>query len=231
MENPRKNYCLRVWGEFAAFNRPELKVERLSYDVITPSAARAIFSAIFWKPAVRWHVTKIEVLKPIRFNSIRRNEVAALASKGKTVYIEDARQQKAGVCLADVEYRLHADLEFLPPEQRKTDKPSEANGPETPSKYFSMFERRAAKGQWFFAPYLGCREFTADVEFIPEERLADEVFARPPLGSEYDRDFGLMLFDLDFEANPESPEAMFYRPRMTGGVIEVPDRHSPEVLK
>ncbi len=229
--NPRKNYCLRVWGALAAFNRPELKVERVSYDVITPSAARAIFSAVFWKPAIRWRITRIEVLNPIKFTSVRRNEVAKLASPSTTVFIEDARQQKAGLCLADVAYRLFADLEYLPVDQRSDDRPDESGGPETPAKYFAMFERRAAKGQNFFTPYLGCREFSADVEYIPEEALAAEREVRPPLGSSHDRDFGLMLYDLDYEANAASPDAMFYRAKMAGGVIEVPGRHSGEVLK
>jgi len=231
LNNPRKNYCLKVWGEFAAFNRPELKVERVSYDVIKPSAARAIFSAIFWKPAIRWHVTRIEVLKPIKFASIRRNEVAALASpKAGAVYIEEARQQKSGVCLANVAYRLHADMEYLPPEERPKYNP-DAEGPENPVKYFSMFERRAAKGQNHMTPYFGCREFSASFEYIPAEALAANQAAHPPLGPEHDRDFGVMLFDMDFEANPASPEAMFYRPKMASGVIEVPDARSPEVLK
>ena len=105
-----KEYCLEVWGPMACFTRPELKVERVSYDVITPSAARAIFEAIFWKPAIHWQVTKIEVLNPIKWTSVRRNEVGAVASKNP-IYIEDKRQQKNSLLLKDVRYRIWAKLE------------------------------------------------------------------------------------------------------------------------
>ena len=109
MEYYDKEFCLEVWGDIACFTRPELKVERVSYDVITPSAARAIFEAIFWKPAIRWQVTKIEVLNPIRWVSVRRNEVGAVASKTmESIYIEDKRQQKNSLMLRDVRYRIHS---------------------------------------------------------------------------------------------------------------------------
>ena len=108
-----KEYCLEVWGSWACFTRPELKVERVSYDVITPSAGRAIFDAIFWKPAISWHVTKIEVLSPIKWTSIRRNEVGAVA-KPKTgpIYIQDKRQQRNTLLLKDVHYRIHAVMHY-----------------------------------------------------------------------------------------------------------------------
>ena len=230
MNNPGKNYCLKVWGDFAAFNRPELKVERVSYDVITPSAARAIFSAIFWKPAIRWHITRIEVLNPIAFTSIRRNEVAKLASPQTKIYIEDSRQQKSGICLTNVAYRLFADMEYLPPEERPQYDPTKGE-PENEIKYFSMFERRAANGQCFFTPYLGCREFSADFQFIPETELEAERAASPPLGSEHDRDLGLVLYDMDFDANPRSPDPMFFWAKMVNGVVVVPNINSREVLK
>lgn len=230
MNNPKRNFCLSVWGELAAFNRSELKIERVSYDVITPSAARAIFTAVFWKPAIRWHITKIEVLNPIRTISIRKNEVAVTAGKGKNVFIEDFRQQKAGICLRDVAYRLYADLEYLPPEQRVNDKPNAANGPETPTKYFEIFERRASKGQFFHQPYFGTRECVANFRFIPEKDLASECSAHPSLSSEHDRDFGIMLFDLDF-SDQENPVPMFYHASMRNGVVEVPSVDSAEVLR
>lgn len=114
-----RGFCLDVAGEFACFTRPEMKVERVSYDVITPSAARAIFDAILWKPAMRWRITKIEVLNPIRWASIRRNEVAKVASPGSGgILIEDDRQQRATLLLRDVRYRLHAEFDFIPPEER-----------------------------------------------------------------------------------------------------------------
>lgn len=125
MEYYDKEFCLEVWGPIACFTRPELKVERVSYDVITPSAARAIFEAIFWKPAIHWQVTKIEVLKPIKWTSIRRNEVGTTASKNP-IYIDEVdnngklknRQQKNTLLLQDVHYRLWAKLEFIPIRKR-----------------------------------------------------------------------------------------------------------------
>ena len=114
-----RGFCLEVSGPYACFTRPEMKVERVSYDVITPSAARAIFEAILWKPAIRWHVTKIAVFAPIRWISVRRNEVGQVASPRSTgIFIEEERQQRAGLFLRDVRYRLHAEFEFIPPEQR-----------------------------------------------------------------------------------------------------------------
>ena len=112
MEYYDKEFCLEVRGEYACFTRPELKVERVSYDVITPSAARAIFEAIFWKPAIRWQITKIEVLKPIKWVNIRRNEVGAVAAQNP-IFIEDKRQQKNSLMLQDVCYRIWAKLEFI----------------------------------------------------------------------------------------------------------------------
>ena len=124
-----KEYCIEVWGDMACFTRPELKVERVSYDVITPSAARAIFDAIFWKPAIKWQVTKIEVLSPIKWTSIRRNEVGAVGSLQKSqIFIEDARQQKNSLLLKDVRYRLYATLVYIPPRERKAE--SRAAGPD-----------------------------------------------------------------------------------------------------
>lgn len=110
-----KGFCLEVSGPYACFTRPEMKVERVSYDVITPSAARAIFDAILWKPAIRWKVKRIEVLAPIRWVSVRRNEVGKVASpRSKGIFIEDERQQRAGLFLRDVTYRLFAEFEFNP---------------------------------------------------------------------------------------------------------------------
>ena len=129
----------------ACFTRPELKVERVSYDVITPSAARAIFEAIFWKPAIHWQVTKIEVLNNIQWISVRRNEVGAVAGKSP-IYIEDKRQQKNTLMLRDVRYRIWAKLEFIP-KRKRTTQPSpfdneEPHHDENPGKYNAMFERR-----------------------------------------------------------------------------------------
>ena len=208
-------YCLEISGELACFTRPEMKVERVSYDVITPSAARAVFEAILWKPAIRWHVRHIEVLKPIRFINLRRNEVASVVSTRNVqqamaagegdlaIYIEDDRQQRAGLLLRDVAYRVHADMEVR----------ADRQDPMPPRKYHAMFERRAEHGQCVNQPYLGCREFAARV------RLVTEPTKEPaPIGDT--RDLGWMLHDLDFE-NPADPQPVFFRAQMNAGAIEV----------
>ncbi len=208
-----KSFCLEVAGDFACFTRPEMKVERVSYDVITPSAARSVFEAILWKPAIRWEVRKIEVLQPIRWISVRRNEVAAKASvrnaqtamgagRGNlALYIEEERQQRAGLFLRDVAYRLHAEL-----------LPVGEDALKNPAKYREMFQRRAEKGQCVNQPYLGCREFAARF------RLVDDLTAeRQPLNES--RDLGWMLYDMDFAV--DDPKPKFFRAEMQGGVIDL----------
>jgi CRISPR-associated protein Cas5d len=238
-------YCLEVTGDYACFTRPEMKVERVSYDVITPSAARAIFEAILWKPAIRWQVTKIEVLKPIRWASVRRNEVAAVISSDSVktamnrgegnlgLYVEDERQQRASLLLRDVAYRLHARFELLDPTRHRSRYPhligaledaqerEAMRGPETPQKYAAMFQRRARKGQCFNQPYLGTREFACAFRLVEDGGTAPAPIAET-------RDLGWMLYDLDYTL-PESPKPLFYRAEMKGGVIAVPDRDSEEV--
>ncbi len=231
-----KTFCLEVRGDFACYTRPEMKVERVSYDVITPSATRAIFEAIFWKPAIRWRVRRIEVLNPIQWTSVRRNEVASVASeRSDGILIEEARQQRAGLFLRDVAYRLHADLVFVPPPQRvkpfrtvddrlvDATERAEWAKEENPGKYNAMFERRARKGQCFNQPYLGCREFSCAFQLVED---ADSVI--PAIDET--RDLGFMLYDLDFK-DPADPKPAFFRARMEKGVIQVPDWNSPEVLR
>ena len=214
-----QRYCLDVRGEYACFTRPEMKVERVSYDVITPSAARALFECIFWKPAVHWQVRRIEVLAPLRWINLRRNEVkskvsvagvAAAMAGGSAPAIfadePDERVQRAGLFLRDVAYRLHADLHVQPDRQ----------DPEPPQKFFAIFERRARAGQCVNQPYLGCREFAARV------RLVEDLAAEPPAIAET-RDLGWMLHDLDF-TYPSEPQPVFFRAQMTAGVIEVDAR-------
>ena len=199
----RTGYCLEVRGDFACFTRPEMKVERVSYDVITPSAARAVFEAILWKPAITWRVTKIEVLNPIRWINLRRNEVGAIASPGKDgIVIEDERQQRAGYFLRDVAYRLHAELSLAP------------GCTEPLIKYTEMFTRRARKGQCVNQPYLGCREFAAQF------RLVEAGEKHPPALDET-RALGWMLHDLDF-SNPADPQPRFFDAKMNDGVVDVP---------
>ena len=200
--------------------------ERVSYDVITPSAARAIFEAILFKRyAMRWQITKIEVINPIKWTTIRRNEVGAVAGKSP-IYIEDKRQQKNSLLLKDVRYRIYAKLVFIPVKNRSKEAfgKHQPGNDENPMKYYQMFERRASQGQCFTQPYLGCREFSASWKYIDTtENLTS------PLNE--DRDLGIMLYDMDFDKNPKNPDAMFYRARMEQGVIVVPDKDSEEVLR
>lgn len=232
MEYTDKEYCLEVWGDYACFTRPELKVERVSYDVITPSAARAIFEAILFKKyAMRWQVTKIEVLKPIKWTSVRRNEVGATAStKSASIYIEDKRQQKNSLLLKDVKYRIWAKLVFIPVSER----PKEAfakhkpGADENPMKYYQMFERRAEQGQCFTQPYLGTREFSASFRLVNPN--TDELCSALTAEQGGNRDLGIMLYDMDF-SNPKDIQAMFYRAEMKQGVIIVPPLDSEEILR
>lgn len=209
---------LKVWGERACFTRPEMKVERVSYDVITPSAARGILEAIHWKPAIRWVVDRIHVLKPIRFESLRRNEVGgklSAASVGKAMkagrtdelvsLIEEDRQQRATTLLRDVSYIIEAHFELT----------GKAGTDDSIGKHLDIFNRRARKGQYFHAPCLGVREFPASFQLLEADR--DLPIADPSLSGE--RDLGWMLHDIDF-ANAMTPH--FFRAWMNCGVIDVP---------
>lgn len=233
----RFGFCLEVSGPLACFTRPEMKVERVSYDVITPSSARAIYSAILWKPALKWRVDRIDVLAPIHWINIRRNEVGAVG--GETpINAVDNRVQRASLMLRDVRYRIHAHFDFIPPEQRpkvyaeapdwlRPDDPiftREAGPDEKAAKYAAMFERRARKGQCFIRPYLGCRECAADF------RLVDHPDAEPIQPIPEDRNLGFMLYDLDF-SSPQDPQPMFYHAKMTQGIIHVPAPDSEEVKR
>lgn len=233
-----RGFCLEVSGPYACFTRPEMKVERVSYDVITPSAARAIFEAILWKPVIRWQVKRIEVLAPIHWVSVRRNEVGRVASpRSNGIFIEDERQQRAGLFLRAVKYRLHAGFDFIPSDQRgkvfnpvpeyllDINEAEELRRPdvrkdETEAKYASMFERRATKGQCFNQPYLGCREFAAAFRLI-------HLQAEPATPIAETRDLGWMLYDLDY-TNPANPKPLFFRAQLDNGVINT-DRNQVEV--
>ena len=211
----QETFCLDVRGDFACFTRPEMKVERVSYDVITPSAARAIYEAILWKPAMRWQVEKIEVLKPIRWINIRRNEVAGVASQRKPqIFIEDERQQRAGLLLRDVAYRLHARF-CLQGDSSENTYP----------KFAEMFKRRARKGQCFNQPYLGTREFSASFRYIEPEQLAAQDAA-----INEDRDLGWMLYDMDF-TDAKNPMPMFFQAKLEQGNIRVPASDSEVVRR
>ncbi len=219
---------LHVWGERACFTRPEMKVERVSYDVITPSAARGILEAIHWKPAIRWHVDRIHVLKPIRFQSIRRNEVGAKASaanarsamnrgttEGLGIAVDANRQQRAALVLIDVAYVIEAHFTMM----------DKAGPADSAAKHVSMFNRRAAQGQCFHRPCLGTREFDADFALIPDGAPLPPSMLEP---DKRDADFGWMLHDIDFAHDNES---RFFRAMMQDGVIDVPPFGSDEVVR
>ena len=203
---------LRVWGDYACFTRPEMKVERVSYDVMTPSAARGTLEAIYWKPSIEWVVDRIHVENPIRYNNVRRNElggklVMATVKKamkdGKSpveVFIEEERQQRASLVLKDVSYVIEAHFGFKGDEDKN------------PGKHKEIFDRRVARGQCFHHPYLGCREFPARFELIREI---------PKSSHSGEKDLGWMLHDIDFE---NKMEPIFFRAIMRDGIIEVPPR-------
>ena len=206
---------LRVWGDRACFTRPEMKAERVSYDVITPSAARGIIEAIHWKPAIRWVIDKIHVLKPIRFESIRRNEVGKRISAdnvkdamkagsidGLALHVDEERQQRAATILKDVAYVIEAHFELT----------AKARDDDTEAKHADMFRRRASKGQCFHQPCLGTREFPADFA------LVDGEIEAPHADLKGSRDLGWTLYDIAFD-NDRLP--MFYRPTMVDGAIDV----------
>jgi CRISPR-associated protein Cas5d len=238
------DWCLEVWGDYACFTRPEMKVERVSYDVMTPSAARAIYEAILWKPAIRWNITKIEILNPIKWISVRRNEVGKKFAGPSTkqlsgesgaplgFFIEEERQQRAGLFLRDVRYRIFGLFDFIEPSNRKNNHSSApefwadnaeerefARSDEKPAKYAAMFERRARKGQCFHRPYFGCREFACDFRLIHNGEDAKPI--------EETRELGWMLYDMNF-AKPQDPTPMFFKAKIVNGVVDT-DRHKVEV--
>ena len=213
---------LRVWGEYACFTRPEMKVERVSYDAMTPSAARGILEAIHWKPAIRWIVDKIHVIRPIKFDNIRRNEVAGKIPKpnpatimqtGKRLFYlvddGDNRQQRASTLLRDVEYVIEAHFELT----------EKAGAEDNEGKHLSIFQRRARKGQFFHQPCLGCREFPAFFELL-------EDILPPSCYDGQEKELGYMLLDIDF-ANNMTP--MFFKAVMKDGIINPPPPKSLEV--
>lgn len=207
--------AIRVWGDYALFTRPEMKVERVSYEVITPSAARGLIEAVYWKPAICWKIDRIHVLNEIRFTNIRRNEVSEKAStseaaqrmKGsKAPFFLDTtqkRQQRASMVLKDVDYVIEAHFEMTG--QREAD--------DTDEKHYNMIVRRLRKGQHFHAPYLGTREFPARLELLEE----GEIPRSPLVGR---RDLGWMLYDLDF-SNPDDIQPWFFRAEMVNGIIDL----------
>ncbi len=208
---------IRVSGAYALFTRPEMKVERVSYDVITPSAARGIIEAVYWKPAIRWVIDKIHVLREIEFTNIRRNEVSDKASTDDAIQVMngsigplylsaiDSRQQRAAMVLKNVDYVIEAHFEL-------TDR---AGLDDTVEKHYNIALRRLRKGQYFIPPCLGTREFGAQVEFIE-----DESIPKSPLVGK--RDLGWMLYDLDF-SNPQDIKPQFFKAELQDGVLDLRD--------
>lgn len=201
---------LHVWGDYACFTRPEMKVERVSYDVITPSAARGILEAIYWKPSIVWRIDKIWVLKPIQFIQIRRNEVGSkMSPRSECLFIEDERQQRSSLVLRDVGYVIGAHFEMT--QLAGKDDPSDAH----PQKHLEVFIRRAKKGQTFHQPYLGTREFPAYFRLLEENEMPEISLPE----HERNKDLGWMLYDINFDDN-HTPG--FFRARMNNGIIDVP---------
>lgn len=208
---------VEVWGEYALFTRPEMKVERVSYDVMTPSAARGLLEAIYWHPGIRWIIDRIYVLNPIRFTNIRRNEVSAVLSSAKAkaamtggegdLYIctQDCIQQRAAMVLQDVHYVIEA--HFVLTEKAA---PSDNAG-----KFCDIMRRRLEKGQCYHQPCFGTREFPAHFRSwqggVPQTAYPNE-----------DRELGFMLYDIDY-SDPENFHPQFFRAALRRGVLDVRD--------
>lgn len=223
---------VRTWGDLACFTRPEMKVERVSYSVITPSAARGLLEAILYKPQFRWQVRRIAVKKPIRFLAFRRNEVKSRLSprNPKPLFADEDRTQRNTLALRDVEYVIEASLHLTPlanQPRRKTPCEDEPEGEDSLVKYLAMFQRRAEKGQCFAQPCFGCREFPAHFELAPESAMRVEPNTNP------DADLGLMLYDVfDLDVSKDqppgktekpNPRITFFPARLKDGVVHVPD--------
>lgn len=190
---------VKVWGEYACFTRPEFKVERVTYPVMTPSSARGVLEAIFWKPEFTWRIRRISVLKPIRYFSIQRNEVSGrMSPRAGSLDITDSRTQRHTLALCDVTYLIEADVELA------------EGSPYDAAKYRDQFRRRVSRGQCFHRPYLGCREFSAYFS----EPASDDL----PL--DISEDLGLMLLDIEYAADGNEPR--FFGARLESGVLSVP---------
>ncbi|WP_338873515.1 type I-C CRISPR-associated protein Cas5c [Myxococcus stipitatus] len=202
-----KRFRVRAQGPVACFTRPEMKAERVSYEVMTPSAARGVLEAILWKPAIRWQVHEIAVLAPVRWMSFRRNEVNSRATVGKFDYAADEdRAQRNTVALREVDYVITASFALVP---------GKAGAEDNVRKFEEMFERRLEKGQFFHAPYLGCREFAARVEVASGELSpSDAAVERRPLG--------LMFYDFEFGDSGRATRPLFFDAYLDHGVLQVP---------
>ena len=215
---------LEVWGSYALFSRPELKTERVSYDVMTPSAARGLIEAIFWHPGLRYTIDRIHVCAPIRTMNLRRNEVkSTVSARAARTVMERGRgelylatpddiQQRAALLLRDVHYVIEAHFDMTP----------QAAPGDNPGKFQDILKRRIHRGQFYHQPCFGCREFPAQF------RLCRDL---PPCPEELkgERDLGYMLWDMDY-ADPENIAPLFFRAKLVDGVLEIPRRDSGEVI-
>ena len=207
---------VHVWGDYALFARPEMKVERCSYDVMPPSAARGILEAIYWHPGMRWVIDRIQVRKPILFTSIRRNEVKskvlagnvlrAVNGSSKPLYIASKEEivQRAAILLKDVDYLIEAHFEMT----------ERASAGDNPGKFKDIVMRRLRRGECFHMPYFGCREFPANFELYEADDLED--------GDGREQDLGYMLYDFDY-SDPEDIKPMFFRAVLRNGILDVRD--------
>lgn len=207
---------VKVWGEYALFSRPEMKVERCSYDVITPSAARGILEAIYWHPGMKWVIDKIYVQKPVQFTSIRRNEVKSKISSNnvlpvyngadKPLYISTKSDivQRASLLLRDVSYVIEAHFEM-------TEKAVESDNP---GKFKDIIMRRLKRGECYHTPYFGCREFPANFCLCEDEKIETAYSG--------EKNLGFMLYDMDF-SDLDNIQPMFFRALMKDGVINLRD--------
>lgn len=199
-----KRFRVRARGPLACFTRPEMKAERVSYEVMTPSAARGVLEAIAWKPAIRWRIHTIEVLNPIKWTSFRRNEVSDRASpKIAEFFAEERRAQRNTVALSEVDYVITASFEMT----------AEAGPTDNVTKFEEIFERRLEKGQTYHQPYLGCREMAADVLPVLEPVKTCETADRP---------LGLMFYDFAYPPEGQAARPLFFEARLKSGVLEVP---------
>ena len=206
---------IETWGDYACFSRPEMKTERVSYDIITPSAARGLIESVFWHPGMTWVIDRIYLLAPIRFTNIRRNEVKSIVSGGNVrsamngngsrlaIYTPQDIQQRASMILQDVHYVIEAHFEM-------TDK---AAAGDNPGKFQEMTRRRLAKGQFYSQPYFGCREFPAHCREWP----GGEIPALPVT-----QDLGYMLHSLDY-SDPQNIIPRFFRARIVNGEVDLRD--------
>lgn len=211
---------LEVWGDYALFTRPEMKVERVSYDVMTPSAARGLLEAIYWHPGMRWHIDHIHVLSPIRFTNIRRNEVSskikasdlrrAMNGSGELPCISTKEdiQQRASMVLKDVHYVIEAHFTLT----------DQANSTDNVGKFTDIIRRRIEKGQTFHQPCFGCREFPAHFRFWDRE----EIPVAGELYEQAEKDLGFMLYDMDY-SDPENIRPQFFRAVLRKGVLNCND--------